>query len=98
MEVLTHVNKRVKLQPIIKLPAAALAKQYADPHLSPIVLNFTIMYLEMAMNRYTMLMRHNHNNHYCLLYVFLSVRNVCSYYFIYHLLYTTLQLCILKWQ
>lgn len=52
MEVLTHVNKRIKNQPQIKLPVEALMSQYENASLPPLVRNFCIIYLEMAVVRY----------------------------------------------
>jgi proteasome component ECM29 len=52
MEVLTHINKRVKLQPQVKLPTEALLAQYGDTTQSQLVHNFTIMYLETALAKY----------------------------------------------
>lgn len=52
MEVLTHINKRVKMQPQVKLPTEALLAQYGDASLPHLVHNFTIMYLETALSKY----------------------------------------------
>jgi hypothetical protein len=52
MEILTHINKRVKLQPQVKLPTEALLAQYGDSTQSQLVHNFTIMYLETALAKY----------------------------------------------
>eukprot|EP00124_Ichthyophonus_hoferi_P004629 Ihof_evm1s534 gene=Ihof_evmTU1s534 len=51
MEVLTHINKRVKGQPTIKLPTEVLLLQLLDTNLSPFVHNFTLIYFEMGFLR-----------------------------------------------
>ncbi|KAL1208896.1 hypothetical protein V5N11_010573 [Cardamine amara subsp. amara] len=51
LEILSHVNKRVKHQHEIGLPLLALWKLYTDPAASPMVRNFAIVYVEMAFER-----------------------------------------------
>ncbi|XAR59596.1 hypothetical protein NMG60_11015485 [Bertholletia excelsa] len=51
MEILSHVNKRVKHQPTIGLPFSELWKLYTDPLSAPMVKNFCIVYIEMAFAR-----------------------------------------------
>ncbi|KAI9194392.1 hypothetical protein LWI28_005521 [Acer negundo] len=48
LEILSHVNKRVKHQPEIRLPLAELWKMYTDANAAPMVKNFCIVYIEMA--------------------------------------------------
>ncbi|XP_010271892.1 PREDICTED: proteasome-associated protein ECM29 homolog isoform X2 [Nelumbo nucifera] len=51
MEILTHVNKRVKNQPEIGLPFSELWKIYREADAAPMVKNFSIVYIEMAFER-----------------------------------------------
>ncbi|XP_010521564.1 PREDICTED: proteasome-associated protein ECM29 homolog isoform X1 [Tarenaya hassleriana] len=51
LEILSHVNKRVKHQSEIGLPLLDLWKLYTDPAASPMVKNFAIVYVEMAFER-----------------------------------------------
>ncbi|PSR90112.1 Proteasome-associated protein [Actinidia chinensis var. chinensis] len=51
IEILSHVNKRVKHQPEIGLPLSELWKLYMQPHSAPMVKNFCIVYIEMAFER-----------------------------------------------
>ncbi|KAH7560788.1 hypothetical protein JRO89_XS10G0102900 [Xanthoceras sorbifolium] len=51
LEILSHVNKRVKHQPEICLPLAELWKMYTVPNAAPMVKNFCIVYIEMAFER-----------------------------------------------
>ncbi|KAK1292730.1 hypothetical protein QJS10_CPB17g01685 [Acorus calamus] len=51
MEILTHVNKRVKHQPEIGLPFTELWKIYSEANAAPIVRNFCMVYIEMAFER-----------------------------------------------
>jgi proteasome component ECM29 len=53
MEILTHINKRVKDQVSIKLPLIDLLKLYQSPAAVPMVRNFAIVYIEMAFERST---------------------------------------------
>jgi proteasome component ECM29 len=53
MEILTHINKRVKDQASIKLPLIDLLKLYQSPDAVPMVRNFAIVYIEMAFERST---------------------------------------------
>eukprot|EP01134_Creolimax_fragrantissima_P005982 CFRG5982T1 len=53
MEVLTHIQKIVKATQSISLPAEALVHQFGDQDVSPLVLNFNIIFLDMAFNRIT---------------------------------------------
>ncbi|KAL8545025.1 hypothetical protein ACS0TY_005289 [Phlomoides rotata] len=54
IEILTHVNKRVKHQPVIGLPLSDLWKLYVESSSAPMVRNFCIMYIEMAVDRVQM--------------------------------------------
>ncbi|KAH0895160.1 hypothetical protein HID58_057589 [Brassica napus] len=51
LEILSHVNKRVKHHHEIGLPLLELWKLYTDPAASPMVRNFAIVYVEMAFER-----------------------------------------------
>lgn len=51
MEILSHVNKRVKHQLGIGLPLMELWTMYLDANASPMVKNFCIVYIEMAFER-----------------------------------------------
>ena len=51
MELLVHVNKRVKNNDKVQLPMQALLEQYKNPGQSSFVLNFTIIYLKMGFPR-----------------------------------------------
>ncbi|KAF5195325.1 Proteasome-associated ecm29, partial [Thalictrum thalictroides] len=51
MEILTHVNKRVKHQLDIGLPLSELWKMYIEVNVAPMVKNFCIVYIEMALER-----------------------------------------------
>ncbi|KAI9480308.1 MAG: proteasome stabiliser-domain-containing protein [Benjaminiella poitrasii] len=51
MEILSHINKRVKANNNIHLPFQALLNQFTDPSVSTFVKNFTLIYLEMATSR-----------------------------------------------
>ncbi|XP_014680930.1 PREDICTED: proteasome-associated protein ECM29 homolog [Priapulus caudatus] len=51
MELLVHINKRVKSRPKVQLPVEALLLQYQDPAASPFVTNFTIIYLKLGYPR-----------------------------------------------
>ncbi|KAI7902114.1 proteasome stabiliser-domain-containing protein [Cokeromyces recurvatus] len=51
MEILSHINKRVKTNNNIRLPFEALLNQFTDPLVSTFVKNFTLIYLEMATSR-----------------------------------------------
>ncbi|CAN8246973.1 unnamed protein product, partial [Cochlearia groenlandica] len=51
LEILSHVNKRVKHQLEIGLPLLSLWKLYTDSAASPMVRNFAIVYVEMAFER-----------------------------------------------
>ena len=51
MELLVHVNKRVKNNDNVQLPMEALLQQYCDPSASSFVINFTIIYLKMGFPR-----------------------------------------------
>ncbi|GLJ38855.1 hypothetical protein SUGI_0791890 [Cryptomeria japonica] len=54
MEMLTHINKRVKDQPTIRLPILDLWNLYQSLDAAPIVKNFSIVYIEMAFDRLPM--------------------------------------------
>ncbi|GKU93496.1 hypothetical protein SLEP1_g7089 [Rubroshorea leprosula] len=51
LEILSHVNKRVKHQPEIGLPFMDLWKMYGELNAPPMVKNFCIIYIEMAFER-----------------------------------------------
>ncbi|CAL5190433.1 unnamed protein product [Lathyrus oleraceus] len=51
LEILSHVNKRVKLQSDIGLPLTELWKLYSEPGAAPMIRNFCIVYIEMAFQR-----------------------------------------------
>ncbi|XP_063216942.1 proteasome adapter and scaffold protein ECM29 isoform X2 [Bacillus rossius redtenbacheri] len=51
MELLIHINKRVKSRPQVQLPVDALLLQYQDPAASSFVTNFTIIYIKMGFPR-----------------------------------------------
>ncbi|XP_050294249.1 proteasome adapter and scaffold protein ECM29-like [Anthonomus grandis grandis] len=51
MELLIHVNKRIKTRPNIQLPVEALINQYTDPAASSFVNNFTIIYIKSGFPR-----------------------------------------------
>ncbi|CAA7406117.1 unnamed protein product [Spirodela intermedia] len=51
MEILSHVNKRVKHQLEIQLPLLELWAMYREDNAVPIVRNFCIVYIEMAFDR-----------------------------------------------
>lgn len=51
MEILSHINKRVKANTTIQLPFQTLLEQFTNPQISVFVKNFTLMYLEMAAAR-----------------------------------------------
>ncbi|KAF8030993.1 hypothetical protein BT93_D0241 [Corymbia citriodora subsp. variegata] len=51
LEILSHVNKRVKHQPEIGLPLSDLWRIYTEANAVSIVKNFCILYIEMAFER-----------------------------------------------
>ncbi|XP_057801647.1 uncharacterized protein LOC131016878 isoform X1 [Salvia miltiorrhiza] len=51
IEILSHVNKRVKHQGTIGLPLSDLWKLYMESSSAPMVRNFCIVYIEMAIDR-----------------------------------------------
>ncbi|WCJ20554.1 Proteasome adapter and scaffold protein ECM29 [Euphorbia peplus] len=51
LEILSHVNKRVKHQSQIGLPLLELWKLYTEANAAPMVKNFCIVYIEMAFER-----------------------------------------------
>lgn len=51
IEILSHVNKRVKNQREIGLPLTELWEIYTGANSTPMVKNFCIMYIEMAFER-----------------------------------------------
>lgn len=51
LEILSHVNKRVKNYPEISLPFSELWRIYNEANASPMVRNFCIVYIEMAFER-----------------------------------------------
>ena len=54
MELLVHINKRIKNNTNIQLPVEALLLQYQDPSATSFVINFTIIYLKMGFPRLPM--------------------------------------------
>ncbi|MED6198629.1 hypothetical protein PIB30_068265, partial [Stylosanthes scabra] len=58
LEILSHVNKRVKLQPDIGLPLSELWELYSESAATPIIRNFCIVYIEMAFQRVSSKVRH----------------------------------------
>jgi proteasome component ECM29 len=48
MQILSHINKRVKTNTTIQLPFQSLLDQFINSEISVIVKNFTLIYLEMA--------------------------------------------------
>ncbi|XP_018049516.1 PREDICTED: proteasome-associated protein ECM29 homolog [Atta colombica] len=51
MELLIHINKRIKSRPQVQLPVEALLLQYQDPSASSFVINFTIIYIKLGYPR-----------------------------------------------
>ncbi|XP_064414526.1 proteasome adapter and scaffold protein ECM29 [Latimeria chalumnae] len=51
MELLVHLNKRIKSRPKIQLPVETLLVQYQDPAAVSFVTNFTIIYIKMGFPR-----------------------------------------------
>nr|CAD7446901.1 unnamed protein product [Timema bartmani]CAD7460684.1 unnamed protein product [Timema tahoe]CAD7609708.1 unnamed protein product [Timema genevievae] len=51
MELLIHINKRIKSRPLIQLPVESLLLQYQDPAASSFVTNFTIIYIKLGYPR-----------------------------------------------
>jgi len=51
MELLVHINKRIKNNNNIQLPLEALLLQYQDPAATSFVINFTIIYIKMGFPR-----------------------------------------------
>ncbi|KAF4378493.1 hypothetical protein G4B88_027553 [Cannabis sativa] len=51
LEILSHLNKRVKHQPEIGLPLVELWNIYSEANAAPMVRNFCIVYIEMAFER-----------------------------------------------
>ncbi|KAI8987056.1 proteasome stabiliser-domain-containing protein [Pilobolus umbonatus] len=51
MEILSHINKRVKTNNNIKLPFDTLLSQFTDDSVSTFIKNFTLIYLEMSTSR-----------------------------------------------
>ncbi|XP_076278491.1 proteasome adapter and scaffold protein ECM29 [Lasioglossum baleicum] len=54
MELLVHINKRIKSRPQVQLPVEALLLQYQDPAASSFVINFTIIYIKLGYPRMEM--------------------------------------------
>lgn len=50
MEVLTHVNKRLKSRPLVQLPVDGLLQQYLETE-STFLHNFSIIYITMGFPR-----------------------------------------------
>ena len=53
LELLSHVNKRVKGHSDIKLPLLSLLELYRQSDGQPLVRNFSLVYMEMACERAT---------------------------------------------
>lgn len=53
MELLIHVNKRLKTRPQVQLPIDVLLKQYENPEITSFVTNFTIIYIKTGFPRLT---------------------------------------------
>ncbi|OXU22910.1 hypothetical protein TSAR_016170 [Trichomalopsis sarcophagae] len=51
MELLIHINRRIKSRPQVQLPVEALLLQYQDPAASSFVINFTIIYIKLGYPR-----------------------------------------------
>ncbi|KAK9876967.1 hypothetical protein WA026_015999 [Henosepilachna vigintioctopunctata] len=51
MEILIHINKRIKTRPMVQLPVEALLSQYKDPSANSFVINFTIIYIKSGFPR-----------------------------------------------
>lgn len=51
MELLVHLNRRIKSRPQIQLPVETLLFQYQDPAAASFVTNFTIIYIKMGYPR-----------------------------------------------
>ncbi|XP_030852041.1 proteasome adapter and scaffold protein ECM29-like [Strongylocentrotus purpuratus] len=51
LELLVHVNKRLKSRPQVQIPVESLLLQYQDPSSITFVTNFTILYLKMGFPR-----------------------------------------------
>ncbi|XP_039748644.1 proteasome-associated protein ECM29 homolog [Pararge aegeria] len=51
MELLVHVNKRVKCRNDVQLPVETLLKHYKDPAANSFIINFTIIYITMGFPR-----------------------------------------------
>ncbi|CAH0555694.1 unnamed protein product [Brassicogethes aeneus] len=51
MELLIHVNRRIKTRPLVQLPVEALLTQYQDPSATSFVTNFTIIYIKTGFPR-----------------------------------------------
>ena len=53
LEMLSHINKRVKGHPGIGLPLAELVALHQRPGAAPMTRNFALVYVEMAFGRAT---------------------------------------------
>lgn len=51
MELLVHINKRLKSRPNVQLPVDTLITQFQDPTASSIITNFSIIYIKMGFPR-----------------------------------------------
>ncbi|CAG5035645.1 unnamed protein product [Parnassius apollo] len=51
MELLVHVNKRVKCRSYVQLPVQTLLQLYSDPSANSFIINFTIIYITMGFPR-----------------------------------------------
>ncbi|GMH13042.1 hypothetical protein Nepgr_014883 [Nepenthes gracilis] len=59
IEILSHVNKRVKNEPQIGFPLSELWNMYTDVNAAPMVRNFCIIYIEMAFDRSDTMVKEN---------------------------------------
>ena len=53
LEILAHVNKRIKALPSLQLPLHELVELYGSPHSGPMARNFALVYIENAAGRAT---------------------------------------------
>lgn len=51
MELLVHINKRLKSRPNVQLPVDTLITQFQDPSATSIITNFSIIYIKMGFPR-----------------------------------------------
>ena len=51
MEVLTHISKRIKVNPAIIVPVDKLGQQFLDPNASTLQKSFLLVYIQMGFPR-----------------------------------------------